>query len=493
KLSCILLHELCHVKRYDLLKNYIWLVAKTIYWFNPLVHIAYKNYIENIEVVCDERVIKSLEPNDQCEYTQSLLDVMRLIKKQNELPLTVSFCKNKSTIKRRVLNIMKPAKKSKTVMLITILLACVLIVTCFTTACLKGEVEETLPTVESKITNTAEKTTTPPTKTISPDTIESINGFIDTKKVVFNGKQAIKDLELLEIDMIDYIQPNMYFEHKVLDYSINRNVYCTLFESDLSLMYYANYNLTSSMPMQFSDDELIKVATDFVKRFYGIEDIEILKHEVKNYSVESIDDFFQFIIEGTIGEDEQPFEIKLNGEGDLYSYRRFPTNINWDMGISMDEAKSIAIEKIKNDTYEIDESKLVLINDYLKVKYTPMYVFEYEYRSDNPTVTEYDFDYQIRVYASNGEIYFWAVRPIADNIDIIQMDEAEKLAIEHLAQNTEHKDISKYKKLELYTDVIIYQGELVYTFYFDYGDEYIYYLMMTGTGEVLRFAGSAKG
>lgn len=93
KLSCILLHELCHVKRRDMLKNYIWLIAKTVHWFNPFVHIAYRRYLDNVEELCDEMVLKYLNEQDKYEYTQSLLDVIRLSKNKCELPLTVSFCK----------------------------------------------------------------------------------------------------------------------------------------------------------------------------------------------------------------------------------------------------------------------------------------------------------------------------------------------------------------------------------------------------------------
>ena len=59
-LSCIILHELCHVKRHDILKSYIWLIAKAIHWFNPLVWIAYKMLKDDMELCCDQMVVKVL-------------------------------------------------------------------------------------------------------------------------------------------------------------------------------------------------------------------------------------------------------------------------------------------------------------------------------------------------------------------------------------------------------------------------------------------------
>ena len=94
KLNCILVHELCHIKRNDVIKSYLWLIARTIHWFNPLVQLAYKNYVEDVEQLCDETVLRLLTEEDICEYTQSLLDVMRLTKRSTKLPITVSLFAN---------------------------------------------------------------------------------------------------------------------------------------------------------------------------------------------------------------------------------------------------------------------------------------------------------------------------------------------------------------------------------------------------------------
>ena len=41
-MDSILMHELCHIKNWDILKNYAFLLGKAIHWFNPLVWIAQK-------------------------------------------------------------------------------------------------------------------------------------------------------------------------------------------------------------------------------------------------------------------------------------------------------------------------------------------------------------------------------------------------------------------------------------------------------------------
>jgi len=68
----VLLHEMCHIKRHDILVNYIWMLAKAIHWFNPLVWIAYKMYQDDVELCCDQMVVnhlnEHLSENERLEY-----------------------------------------------------------------------------------------------------------------------------------------------------------------------------------------------------------------------------------------------------------------------------------------------------------------------------------------------------------------------------------------------------------------------------------------
>ena len=135
KLSYIIIHELCHVKRKDVLINYIWMFAKAFHWFNPLVYIAHKCFLDSVEECCDEMVAGYLDPAGKCEYTQSLVDVIRLSKKRYRLPMSIPFGKKETTIRKRVIKLMHPKKKSKTMLFATIFTACVMCFACFTTAC----------------------------------------------------------------------------------------------------------------------------------------------------------------------------------------------------------------------------------------------------------------------------------------------------------------------------------------------------------------------
>ncbi len=137
KLKVILLHEICHVKRCDLFKNALWLAAKGLHWFNPMVWAAYKAYLEDTEQACDAMVLGALNESAVIVYSEALVAVMRQAKGCAVIPAYVSFCRNSSHLRKRVTNMLKPKKKPAAVSALVMILMMVLAVGCFTTACMK--------------------------------------------------------------------------------------------------------------------------------------------------------------------------------------------------------------------------------------------------------------------------------------------------------------------------------------------------------------------
>lgn len=154
KLELIVLHELYHIKRNDILKNYLWLIAKSIHWFNPLVWIAYKEYIDDVEIAVDNTIISSCQQNLAYEYSQSIIDVMRLSNNSCKIPVAMSFCSDKIKLKKRFENMVKPSEKLKSASIISILITIIMLLGCFTTACQKTREEEVVKdkhSIEDKV------------------------------------------------------------------------------------------------------------------------------------------------------------------------------------------------------------------------------------------------------------------------------------------------------------------------------------------------------
>jgi len=142
-MDTILLHELCHIKSRDILKNYAFLLGKALHWFNPLVWIAQKTVREDTELLCDQNVLNIIGEKHKGLYSQSLLEATRFVIERKTPKLTISLCENKSNLKERIIQMLKPQKKLKSAGIISVLAAILMIVGCFTTAC-QPTVDETI-------------------------------------------------------------------------------------------------------------------------------------------------------------------------------------------------------------------------------------------------------------------------------------------------------------------------------------------------------------
>ena len=73
-LDCILNHEKAHLKRLDYIWKPLGYLLLSVYWFNPLCWAGYILLCRDIEMACDEKVIKSLGSDEKARYSQALLD-----------------------------------------------------------------------------------------------------------------------------------------------------------------------------------------------------------------------------------------------------------------------------------------------------------------------------------------------------------------------------------------------------------------------------------
>lgn len=104
----IIEHEKCHRKRKDYLVKPLLYVITVIYWFHPLVWLAYHLCCEDMEMSCDEMVLEKSGNNIRKEYAYSLL---KYAAKQNGFllnPLTFG----EPSIRSRIEYILKYKKKS---------------------------------------------------------------------------------------------------------------------------------------------------------------------------------------------------------------------------------------------------------------------------------------------------------------------------------------------------------------------------------------------
>ena len=69
----VIAHEQAHIKRGDHWWKPLGYVLLTVYWFHPLCWIGYRLLCRDIELACDEKVIKSMDVSDKKAYSKALL------------------------------------------------------------------------------------------------------------------------------------------------------------------------------------------------------------------------------------------------------------------------------------------------------------------------------------------------------------------------------------------------------------------------------------
>lgn len=107
-LKFVIAHEKAHIKRGDHLWKPLGFMLLTVYWFNPVIWVAYILLCRDIELACDEKVIKRMGADFKKQYSEALINCSVSRKMVSACPLAFGETGVKGRIKS-VLNYKKPA------------------------------------------------------------------------------------------------------------------------------------------------------------------------------------------------------------------------------------------------------------------------------------------------------------------------------------------------------------------------------------------------
>ena len=127
-LEHIIAHEKAHIRRKDHWWKPFGFLLLTLHWFNPLMWIAYVLLRRDIELACDEKVIKELDNEQRADYTQVLLACSVNRRMIAACPLAFGEIGVKERVKN-VLNYKKPAFW----VIVVAVVACAVVTVCFAT------------------------------------------------------------------------------------------------------------------------------------------------------------------------------------------------------------------------------------------------------------------------------------------------------------------------------------------------------------------------
>ena len=111
QLRYVVLHELAHLRRADVLVSWIVTAASALHWFNPLVRLAAARLAEERELACDALALEALRAEERPAYGGTVLE---LVERGGPLvPALVGMTATPQQLKRRIVMIASFRRQSR--------------------------------------------------------------------------------------------------------------------------------------------------------------------------------------------------------------------------------------------------------------------------------------------------------------------------------------------------------------------------------------------
>ena len=128
QLHAVLLHELTHLRRKDVLVKWLSVLVTALHWFNPIIWLARREINRACELSCDEGVIHNLDTDGKRNYGETLLYVAADSKTPHGV-LSTTMCEEKKALKERLGAIMKSKKHTRLAVIVSAVLLAAVVVT----------------------------------------------------------------------------------------------------------------------------------------------------------------------------------------------------------------------------------------------------------------------------------------------------------------------------------------------------------------------------
>lgn len=141
----VIAHEKAHLKRHDHLWKPLGFLLLTVYWFNPVIWIAYILLCRDIELACDEKVIKEMGAEIKKPYSEALINCSVSRRTVSACPLAFG----ETGVKGRIKSVLSYKKPAFWVIIIGVV-SCVVVAMCFLTNP-KSELKDSNPELDKAV------------------------------------------------------------------------------------------------------------------------------------------------------------------------------------------------------------------------------------------------------------------------------------------------------------------------------------------------------
>ena len=155
QMQYVIAHEKAHLKRHDNLWKPMGFCLAGIYWFNPLIWLAYYLFCKDMELACDEKAIEGKDVRDRKNYSETLLAFSCDRKFKGTCPIAFGETGVKGRI-RYILKYKKPTLLMKAAMAVSIVVVAVCFLTDPKVESLSAATEEGTYVVEKFEKNTVD-------------------------------------------------------------------------------------------------------------------------------------------------------------------------------------------------------------------------------------------------------------------------------------------------------------------------------------------------
>lgn len=195
----VLRHELTHHKRHDLWYKLLLAVARSLHWFNPVVYMMCKRADNDIEISCDESVVRQKDLEFRKEYCETILRIMRN-GGNRPLMLSTGFYGGAAVLKKRFSAVLKENSKRGATLFAA---AIILIAFCGTLVACKSGAESAPQQDDSSVVassqgayeNSSEDEVCPLPAVTGPDgngVFPEIEGYLFDRWVTYGEDETVK-------------------------------------------------------------------------------------------------------------------------------------------------------------------------------------------------------------------------------------------------------------------------------------------------------------
>ena len=202
----ILVHEYVHIRRFDTLWKLLALCAVCVHWFNPLVWVMLVLLNRDLELSCDEMVLRHFGGTERASYAHSLID---MAERGRPFSFMHSYF-SKNAAEERIIAIMKYKKTS----LLAVVLALVLtlgMAAGFTTGAVAKDNDSALPDGQTPVSQRGNEEAGPHANESTPSALLSVNRGDESKFTPEKWAEILKMVEAGEVLFFETVEDEMAF------------------------------------------------------------------------------------------------------------------------------------------------------------------------------------------------------------------------------------------------------------------------------------------